>query len=197
MADYLKIARAALALSSTTEAVQVRTELDNNAEPPETASETPEARIARRLLNRAGVRIMVLETATTIGIWSDLDGPEIREALQTLGHEHLPVRYLDGAGIPAHYRLRRVEGEPVPANVVAEMERNTAEPWKVRDQVLTEIGWHPKGTPAAKVENRSPKASAPAARNKWKSHRTAEAALEREKEKPGPLSPPPAWLSQI
>jgi hypothetical protein len=39
------------------------------------------------------------------------------------------------------YKVRRVEGEPVPMNVLAEMERNPAEPWKVRDRMLNETEW--------------------------------------------------------
>lgn len=40
------------------------------------------------------------------------------------------------------YKLRRVEGEPVPIGVLAEMERHTvADPWKIRDRMLSEIGW--------------------------------------------------------
>src|SRR5262249_39601601 len=99
------------------------------------------------VLNRAGVRIMELEGGKTIGIWSDLDGPEIRAALRALGSDRLPVRYLDGADIPERYRRRRGEGVPVPMNVLAEMDRHPAEPWKVRDRVLAEMGWRSKGNP--------------------------------------------------
>ena len=42
-----------------------------------------------------------------------------------------------------------MEGEPVPMNVLAEMERQPAEPWKVRDRMLNEMGWSPKGIPWA------------------------------------------------
>ena len=45
-----------------------------------------------------------------IGIWSDLDGPEIRAALQEVG-------YLDGPGIPPPYSTRRVAGEAVSLGV--------------------------------------------------------------------------------
>jgi hypothetical protein len=31
------------------------------------------------VLNRSGVRIMTLEAGATIGVWSDLDGPEVRQ----------------------------------------------------------------------------------------------------------------------
>ena len=96
---------------------------------------------ARTLLNQTGVRAMVLDGVTTIGLWSDLHGPEIREALRTLGHDRMPVRYLDGSGIPDEYKLRRAEGEPVPVSVLAEMERHPADPWKVRDRMLKELGW--------------------------------------------------------
>jgi len=115
-------------------------------ESPEIESEpaTTELIQARALLNRTGVRIMQFEGITTIGLWSDLDGPEIREALRTLGHERLSVLYLDGADVPIRYKLRQVQGEPVPLSVLAEMDRHPADPWKVRDRILREIGWFPK-----------------------------------------------------
>lgn len=78
-------------------------------------------------------------------MWSDLDGPEVRAALRTFGSDRLPVRYLDGVGVPMRYKVRQVEGEPVPMNVLAEMERHPEEPWKVRDRMLTEMGWSARG----------------------------------------------------
>ena len=115
---------------------------------PEIDAEPAPAVLARAsaVLNRAGVRIMQLDGVPTIGIWSDLDGPEIRRALRTFGSDQLPVRYLDGAGVPARYKLRHVEGEPVPMNVLAEMERHPDEPWKVRDRMLQEMGWCSKAS---------------------------------------------------
>jgi hypothetical protein len=70
---------------------------------------------------------------------SSMDGPEVRAALRVFGSDGLPVRYLDGAGIPMRYELRRVKGEPVPMNVLAEMERHAADPWNVRDRLLKEV----------------------------------------------------------
>jgi hypothetical protein len=78
---------------------------------------------------------------TTIGIWSDLDGPELRKALRMFGSGQLSLRYLDGAGVPVRYKLRHVPGEPVPMNVLIEMEKYPEEPWKVRDRMLQEMGW--------------------------------------------------------
>jgi len=92
----------------------VRFEGPTSAESPKIeAGRWPDpAELARAtcVLNRAGVRIMALEGGATIGVWSDLDGPEVRAALRTVGSDGLPVRYLDGAGIPMRYKLRRVEG---------------------------------------------------------------------------------------
>ena len=99
---------------------------------------------ASAVLNRAGVRIMALEGGATIGVWSDLDGPEVRAALRAFGSDRLPLRYLDGAGVPMRYKVRRVEGEPVPMNVLAKLERHPAEPWNVRDRMLNEMRWCPK-----------------------------------------------------
>ncbi len=122
-----------------------------SAESPEIEAGPDPAELARAsgVLNRAGVRILRLEGGATIGVWSDLDGPEVRSALRAFGSDRLPVRYLDGAGIPMRRKLRRVEGAPVPMNVLAEMERHPADPWKARDRMLTEMGWCSKGIPWA------------------------------------------------
>lgn len=119
-----------------------------SAESPEIEAGPDPAELARAsgVLNRAGVRIMALEGGGTIGVWSDWDGPKVRAALRTFGSDRLPVRHLDWAGVPMRYKVRRVDGEPVPMNVLAEMERNPAEAWKVRDRMLNEMGWCSKGT---------------------------------------------------
>lgn len=62
------------------------------------------------VLNGAGVRIMQLADGTAIGVWSDLDRPEIRGALRCLEMDGLPVRHLDGDGIPSKYKYRKVDG---------------------------------------------------------------------------------------
>jgi hypothetical protein len=122
-----------------------------SAESPEIEAGPDPAELARAsaVLNRAGVRIMALEGGATIGVWSDLDGPAVRAALRTFGSDRLPVRYLDSSGVPMRYKARRVEGEPVPMNVLVAMEQHPAEPWKVRDRMLNEMGWCSKGTPWA------------------------------------------------
>ena len=124
----------------------------------EAGPDTAELAGASVVLNRAGARIMALEGGVTIGVWSDLDGPEVRAALRTFGWGALPTRYLDGAGIPMRHKLRRVEGEPVPMRVLAEMERHPTEPWRVRDQMLNEMGWCSKGIPWAAVRHGERKA---------------------------------------
>jgi hypothetical protein len=121
-----------------------------SSDSPKIEVETEQVQSARRLLNQAGVRIMTLEGGTTIGVWSDLDGPEIRTALRTLASPNLPIRYLDGAGIPMRYKARHVEGGPVPTSVLSEMERHQVEPWNVRDRMLNEMGVCSKGIPWAK-----------------------------------------------
>lgn len=118
----------------------------------EARPEPAELARASAVLNRAGVRIMRLEAALSIGVWSDLDGPEVRAALRTFECDGLPVRYLDGGGIPMRFKLRRAEGEPVPMKVLAEMERHPADPWEVRDRKLKLMAWCPKGRPKPKIE---------------------------------------------
>lgn len=118
-----------------------------SAESPEieAGKDPAELALASAVLNRAGVRIMALEGGATVGVWSDLDGPEVRAALRTSGSGGMPVRYLDGAGVPARFKARHVDGEPVPINVLAAMEQHQAEPWKVRDRMLSEMGWCSNG----------------------------------------------------
>jgi len=99
---------------------------------------------ASAVLNRAAVRFVEVEGVTTLGVWSDLDGPGVRAALRTLGLESLSVAYLDGGSIPTRFKLRQVKGEPVPISVLAEMEQHPVDPRRVRDRILQEIGWHVK-----------------------------------------------------
>ena len=86
----------------------------NSGESPKIESQTADLARASNLLNRRGVRIMALADGVTIGVWSDLDGPEIRAALRVLEMDQRPVRYLDGAGIPIRFKVRRVDGQPGP-----------------------------------------------------------------------------------
>lgn len=88
------------------------------------------------VLNSSGVRRLELKEGAAIGIWSDLDGPEIRAALATLGIEHMAIRYLDGRGVPMRYKLRKVAGEAVPLSVLNAMEEAQSEPWRIRDIML-------------------------------------------------------------
>ncbi len=122
-----------------------------SGEAPEISAVQHPAELARafRVLERTGVRIMALEAGATIGVWSDTDQLEVRAALRTLGLDRFPVRYLDGDGVPMCYKVRRVEGVPVPKNVLAEMERHPVDPWKVRDRMLNEMGTCSKGIPWA------------------------------------------------
>ncbi len=104
---------------------------------------------ANDTLGGAGIRFVSLNGTTVIGVWSDLDGPKIRAALRMLGMDRLPIRYLDGAGIPAQYKLRLAAGEPVPMKVLDAMERHRDAPWQVRDRMLKEMAWcHGAGTRA-------------------------------------------------
>lgn len=59
---------------------------------------------AMRLLNLAGARILDRQN---IGLWSDLDCPEIRNALAVVGMDGLPTIHLDtAADIPMRYKVR-------------------------------------------------------------------------------------------
>jgi hypothetical protein len=105
---------------------------------------------AGEVLKRAGVRLMELPAGTAVGIWSDLDSAEVRAALRVFGSDVLPVWYLDARSIQARFKLRRAEGEPVSLDVLREMERHPDEPWKIRDRLLSELGWCSTGPPGIK-----------------------------------------------
>ncbi len=99
---------------------------------------------ARAALDRAGVRFLTIGGERVAGVWSDRDGERVREALREVGAGALPVRYLDGPGVPDHWKGRLTPGEPVPLNVLDAMMRATGEPWRVRDEMLVEMRWRPE-----------------------------------------------------
>src|SRR4051812_147031 len=68
---------------------------------------------AFNILNRAGVRLMLIEGLLFIGIWRELDSAEIRDALSEVGGSELPVRYLDDPDVPEFYKLRKALAQPV------------------------------------------------------------------------------------
>jgi hypothetical protein len=169
MADYLEIAKAALAnMGLVSEPAAAKTESAVPIQFPQQEAEPnqEELRAAGEVLSRVGMRLIELEGGTTVGLWSDLDGPEVRAALRVYGSHLQPVRYLDGPGIPDKYKERKPEGDPVPMSVLAEMERAQANleacqgqtrdadaavepPWVVRDRMLAAMDYSPKGTPWA------------------------------------------------
>jgi hypothetical protein len=99
---------------------------------------------ASAILVKAGMRLVELNGQTTVGLWSDLDGPLIRWALKIFGSGDLPVIYLDAdvAGVPDKFRVRSVPGDPVPLSVLEEMRNHPSEPWAVRYRMLEEMDWH-------------------------------------------------------
>jgi hypothetical protein len=69
-------------------------------------SEPSDAQItlAMRLLNLAGCRIL---NACRIGVWSDLDCPEVRDALRTVGMDAATIIHLDEVkDIPMRFKVR-------------------------------------------------------------------------------------------
>ena len=113
---------------------------------------------ATGVLNRSGCRIMQLEGGLTIGIWSDLDGPEIRGALRVLEADQLPVQYLDSPRTPLRYKVRRAAGEPVPENVRREMELHPEAPWVVRARLMGKGRFVPwPAAPSERSHTRDPR----------------------------------------
>jgi hypothetical protein len=111
---------------------------------------------AIRTLNETGVRVIDLDGVFFVGVWSDLDGPDIREALQIAELGDLGIRYLDGDDVPAMYKERDVEGEPVPWRVLRAMQVAREEPWIVRDRMLAEMARSLHRTSCSKEPARHP-----------------------------------------
>jgi hypothetical protein len=57
---------------------------------------------------------MRLDGVTTVGVWRDLDGPEIRAALRALGMGTIPVVHLESTQVAPAYRVRRVAEQAKP-----------------------------------------------------------------------------------
>jgi hypothetical protein len=142
MTDYLKIARAALAdMNLNPEALPATTDAAD-AIPPKIQGQGNQTDIerAKALLRAIDMRLMELDCGTTVGLWSDRDGPPVRAALRALEFDRLPLRYLDGPGIPDQHKLRSVAGEPVPMFILDEMMKHIdEEPWERRDIMLVEF----------------------------------------------------------
>ena len=105
-----------------------------------------EVQAASVVLGRAGVRLLD-DHRRSVGVWSDQDSADVRQALAVMGVSRQPVRYLDGPGIPDRFRVRRVPGEPVPLSVLVAMQQASAEPWMMRDRMLYEMGRGVDGQP--------------------------------------------------
>jgi hypothetical protein len=89
---------------------------DRVTQPRPTDSEIAQA---MRLLNLTGCRIIRNESVLEIGVWEDLDGVEIRQALRTVGLDAHPIVHLESAGVDLRYNVRRTpdraKGEPFAA----------------------------------------------------------------------------------
>lgn len=69
-----------------------------------------------RVMNLCGARIIRLGSELKVGLWSDVDGPEIRAAIDTLGMSELQVIHLETAAVDFNYKIRsvpdRLKAEP-------------------------------------------------------------------------------------
>jgi hypothetical protein len=110
---------------------------------------------ASRLLSESGVRLTELDGVFTIGIWSDLDSPTLRAAIRMFHPEGMPrIAYLDGPSVPTQFKLRIVPGDPVPTFVLAAMEKNPEEPWRIRVRMLSGLRTIPYAAWKAEQINR-------------------------------------------
>lgn len=69
------------------------------------------------LLDLTGCRLIRLDDVFTIGIWRDLDAPELRGAIAVAGLVNLPVRFLDEDDLPERYRVRSLRAPLRPPDV--------------------------------------------------------------------------------
>lgn len=75
-----------------------------DSEKSEVSAETEKA---MWLLNLTGCRIIRRTNGLAVGIWEDLDCPEIRSAIRAVGMSGLPVIYLESPNVPIRYKVRR------------------------------------------------------------------------------------------
>ncbi|MGI9074289.1 MAG: hypothetical protein ACR2JB_23920 [Bryobacteraceae bacterium] len=61
---------------------------------------------AMQLLNLCGVRIMRYDSELRLGMWEDLDGPELRHAIAAVGMHELRVVHLESAEVPIRFKIR-------------------------------------------------------------------------------------------
>ncbi len=93
----------------------------------EPESDDRDAERALAVLNEAGVRTWQENSSVVVGVWSDLDGQEVREALRVLGMGGLPVRHLDDPDVPLGLKVRSVPDQTEwisPAEAKARMLNN-------------------------------------------------------------------------
>src|SRR5690348_13345327 len=82
--DYVAIAHKTMAASEAQAGPASTTGPRHEIDPAEESWAAVRAH-ANALLNHEGVRILKLDGVLAIGIWSDRDGPHIREALRVIG----------------------------------------------------------------------------------------------------------------
>lgn len=61
---------------------------------------------ATRLMNITGCRIIRDGEQLLVGVWSDLDGLDIRAAIRGLGMQSLRVVHLESSDVPVDYKVR-------------------------------------------------------------------------------------------
>jgi hypothetical protein len=98
-------------------------------------------------LAKAGVRLIQQHGVMKIGVWSWRDNAALRAALRTCESESAPIVYLDGPGVPHRFKefrgAKELDGEPLPLEFIEAMYQHPEEPWKIRDQLLQQMAWHP------------------------------------------------------
>ena len=94
---------------------------------------------ACRFLELSEVRRINVAGETTVAIWSNIDSASIRGALKVVGWDSLKVKYLDSPAVPIRYKVSNLDGDPVPLEVLAEMEAADDQPWEVRDRLMRQL----------------------------------------------------------
>ncbi len=65
-----------------------------------------------QLLNLTGCRLLFNTEQLHIGVWADLDSPELRAALKGVNLDEYPVVHLDLANVTPEYKVRRCPRRP-------------------------------------------------------------------------------------
>src|SRR5262249_46706522 len=94
---------------------------------------------AEAYLRAREVRVIRIDDADVVGVWSDVDSATVRRAIAIVGWNNLPVKYLDSDSTPDRFKGSNLSDEPLPIEILRAMEKADRDPWAARDRMILEL----------------------------------------------------------